>query len=113
VYRALAVAVGKLSRGHRADLTETAPADVIDPDPQWGEPERIVCLDRLGATVADVFSAELAAGLRHPPQRPGRRRTPTGREHRTRRAGRHLTGPRAALANKYLIRIILSASASA
>ena len=38
VYRALAVAAGKLSRGHRADLTETAPADVIDPHPQWGDP---------------------------------------------------------------------------
>ena len=38
VYRALAVAAGKLSRGHRADLAETAPADVIDPHPQWGDP---------------------------------------------------------------------------
>jgi hypothetical protein len=46
VYRALAVAAGKLSRGHRADVSETAPADVsetapadvIDPHPQWGHP---------------------------------------------------------------------------
>jgi hypothetical protein len=38
VYRPLAVAARKLSRGRRADLAETAPADVIDPHPQWGDP---------------------------------------------------------------------------
>jgi hypothetical protein len=38
VYQALAVAAGKLSRGHRADLTETAPADAIDPHTRVGRP---------------------------------------------------------------------------
>ncbi|BBZ78853.1 hypothetical protein MANY_41900 [Mycolicibacterium anyangense] len=62
VYRALAVAAGALSREHRADLTNTAPTDVIGPYPQWSRPGAIVSLDPWGAMVADVFSAELAAG---------------------------------------------------
>ncbi|MDE2605488.1 MAG: GTP cyclohydrolase II [Burkholderiales bacterium] len=62
VYRALAVAAGALSREHRADLTNTAPTDAIGPYPQWTDPGRIVSLDPWGATVADVFSNELAAG---------------------------------------------------
>ena len=67
VYRALAVAAGALSREHKADLTDTTPTDVIGPFPQWSEPGRIVSLDPWGAMVADVFAADLAAGLRHPP----------------------------------------------
>jgi GTP cyclohydrolase II len=62
VYRALAVAAGALSREHRADLTNTAPTDVIGPYPQWTEPGKIVSLDPWGATVANVFATELAAG---------------------------------------------------
>jgi GTP cyclohydrolase II len=62
VYRALAVASGALSRQHKADLTNTAPTDVIGPYPQWSDPARIVSLDPWGALVADVFAAELAAG---------------------------------------------------
>jgi GTP cyclohydrolase II len=62
VYRALAVAAGALSRQHRADLTNTAPTDVIGPYPQWSDPGRIVSLDPWGALVADVFATELAAG---------------------------------------------------
>ncbi|GAC1605829.1 MAG: GTP cyclohydrolase II [Ramlibacter sp.] len=62
VYRALAVAAGALSRDHRADLTNTAPTDIIGPYPQWSDAGKIVSLDPWGATVADVFAAELAAG---------------------------------------------------
>ena len=62
VYRALAVASGALSREHKADLTDTAPTDVIGPFPQWGAPDRIVSLDPWGAMVANVFAADLAAG---------------------------------------------------
>jgi GTP cyclohydrolase II len=62
VYRALAVAAGTLSREHRADLTDTTPTDVVGPYPQWSDPGRIVSLDPWGATVADVFADELAAG---------------------------------------------------
>jgi GTP cyclohydrolase II len=62
VYRALAVPAGTLERGHRADLTNTAPTDLIGPHPQWGEPERIVSIDPWGAAVADVFAEYLAEG---------------------------------------------------
>jgi GTP cyclohydrolase II len=62
VYRALAVAAGALSRQHKADLTNTAPTDVIGPYAQWGDPLKIVSLDPWGALVADVFANELAAG---------------------------------------------------
>ena len=62
VYRALAVAAGALSREHKADLTNTAPTDVIGPYPQWSEPGKIVSLDPWGALVAEVFADELAAG---------------------------------------------------
>ncbi len=62
VYRALAVAAGALSKAHKADLTNTAPTDVIGPYPQWSEPGRIVSLDPWGAMVTDAFAAELAVG---------------------------------------------------
>lgn len=63
VYRALAVAAGKLSREHRADLTNTSPTDVVGPHPQWADPETIVSLDPWGAMVADVFARQIADGL--------------------------------------------------
>ena len=62
VYRALAVAAGALKREHRADLTNTAPTDIIGPYPQWADPGKIVSLDPWGAVIADVYSNELAAG---------------------------------------------------
>ena len=62
IYRALAVASGGLSPQHKADLTNTMPTDIIGPYPQWSEPGRIVAMDPWGATVAEVFSSELAAG---------------------------------------------------
>lgn len=62
VYRALAVAAGALSPEHRADLTNTAPTDVIGPNPQWIDPAAIVSLDPWGAMVAEAFQAELSAG---------------------------------------------------
>jgi GTP cyclohydrolase II len=62
VYRALAVAAGNLTRGHRADLTDTAPTDPVGPYPQWGEPGRIVSIDPWGASVQSVFADHLAQG---------------------------------------------------
>jgi GTP cyclohydrolase II len=62
VYRALAVAAGSLERGHRADLTDTAPTDAIGPYPQWGDAARIVAIDPWGASVQQVFADHLAAG---------------------------------------------------
>ncbi|MFM9916775.1 MAG: GTP cyclohydrolase II [Rhizobacter sp.] len=63
VYRALAVAAGNLVKGHRADLTNTSPTDLIGPHPQWGDADRIVSIDPWGASVADVFSDRIADGF--------------------------------------------------
>ncbi|HXT04764.1 MAG TPA: GTP cyclohydrolase II [Casimicrobiaceae bacterium] len=62
IYRALAVAAKSLTRGHRADLTDTAPTDPIGPYPQWSDPDRIVSLDPWGAVVADAYKAFIANG---------------------------------------------------
>jgi len=62
VYRALAVAAGSLTRGHRADLTNTSPTDAIGPYPQWGDAERIVSIDPWGAAVASVYEPYLEQG---------------------------------------------------
>ncbi|MBE9012237.1 GTP cyclohydrolase II [Pseudanabaenaceae cyanobacterium LEGE 13415] len=55
VYRALAVASGKLDANHRADLTNTAPAALLHPNPAWFDPEKIVSIDPFGAIVGDVY----------------------------------------------------------
>ena len=55
VYRALAVASGRLDAQHRADLTNTSPADHIGPHPSWADPEKIVSLDPFGAIVGEVY----------------------------------------------------------
>ena len=62
VYRALAVAAGNLTRGHRADLTDTAPTDLVGPYPQWGEPDKIVSIDPFGASVQQVYAGYLEQG---------------------------------------------------
>jgi GTP cyclohydrolase II len=62
VYRALAVAAKSLTRGHRPDLTNTSPTDLIGPHAQWFDPDRIVSLDPWGAIVADVYKTFLADG---------------------------------------------------
>ena len=48
IYRALAVAAKSLTRGHRADLTNTSPTDSVGPYPQWAQGDRI---DRAGVHV--------------------------------------------------------------
>ena len=63
LYRALAIAAGKLDPIHRPDLTDTLPAAAIGPFEQWGDPANIVSLDPWGHLVAEVFAQELAAGL--------------------------------------------------
>ena len=62
VYRALAVAAGSLTRGHRADLTDTSPTNPVGPHPQWGDADRIVSIDPWGASVQDVYAGFLAQG---------------------------------------------------
>jgi GTP cyclohydrolase II len=63
VYRALAVAAGHLARGHRADLTDTAPTSPVGPHPSWGDAEKIVSIDPWGASVQSVFADHLAQGI--------------------------------------------------
>jgi GTP cyclohydrolase II len=62
VYRALAVAAGALVSSHRADLTNTAPAEAIGPHPSWGDPKKIVSLDPWGAQAQQAFADYFAKG---------------------------------------------------
>ena len=66
VYRALAVAAGNLLKGHRADLTNTAPTDLIGPYPQWttgpAGATKMVSIDPWGASVQSVFAEHLGQG---------------------------------------------------
>ncbi len=62
VYRALAIAAGRLKADHRADLTNTAPAETIGPFPQWAGAERIVSLDPYGHVVSEVFADLIKSG---------------------------------------------------
>src|SRR5579884_3477653 len=63
IYRALAVATRALAPDHRPDLTDTAPAAAILPQPQWSDPLKIVSLDPWGHLVGEVFAAQIAAGI--------------------------------------------------
>lgn len=63
IYRALAVAAGRLDRRHRPDLTDTRPTRTIGPYPQWGDAERIVSIDPWGASVQYDFAPLIARGL--------------------------------------------------
>jgi GTP cyclohydrolase II len=62
VYRALAMAAGKLSEDFKPDLTNTEPVEKIGPHPSWKDPKKIVSLDPWGADVATAYKKELAAG---------------------------------------------------
>jgi GTP cyclohydrolase II len=62
VYRALAVAAGNLLKGHRADLTDTSPTDLVGPYAQWGDPKKMVSIDPWGASVQSVYADYLAQG---------------------------------------------------
>ncbi|MEZ5775406.1 MAG: GTP cyclohydrolase II [Hyphomicrobiaceae bacterium] len=63
LYRALAIAAGKLDPIHRPDLTNTFPPVEIGPFPQWADADKIVSLDPWGHRVAEVFAEELQAGF--------------------------------------------------
>ena len=62
LYRALAVASGALDPLHVADLTNTSPAALIGPVPQWSDPKKIVSLDPYGHLVSEVFAEEIKTG---------------------------------------------------
>ena len=63
IYRALAVASGSLDPDRKPDYTNTEPAAVIGPHPQWHDPARIVSLDPYGHMVGSVFAEDIAAGI--------------------------------------------------
>jgi GTP cyclohydrolase II len=63
VYRALAIATLVLARDHRPDLTDTAPAALIGPQPQWADPSKIVSLDPWGHLVGEVFAEHIRTGI--------------------------------------------------
>ena len=66
VYRALAVAAGNLTRGHRADLTNTFATDLVGPYPQWAnqgnDAHKIVSMDPFGASVQSDYAEYMALG---------------------------------------------------
>ncbi len=70
IYRALAVASGRLQRDHRADLTDTAPAEPIGPHAQWADPDKIVSLDPWGHLVSSAFADRIAAAWTFAPPLP-------------------------------------------
>ncbi len=63
IYRALAVATRGLARDHRPDLTDTAPAALIAPCPQWTDAAKIVSLDPWGHLVGEVFAEHIRSGI--------------------------------------------------
>src|SRR5256714_2201457 len=63
IYRALAVATRALAPHHRPDLTDTAPAALIGPHPQWTDPKTIVALDPWGQLGGEAFAEQSRAGL--------------------------------------------------
>lgn len=63
IYRALAVAAGSLAPLHRADLTNTAPAEKIGPYPSWSDPKKIVSIDPWGALGTQVFTKYFDEGI--------------------------------------------------
>ena len=62
LYRAVAIAARKLDPVHVPDLTDTSPAQIIGPFPQWADPDQIVSLDPYGHLVSEVFSDRLKDG---------------------------------------------------
>ena len=63
IYRALAIATHALAADHRPDLTDTAPAALLGPHPQWADPTKIVSLDPYGHRVGEVFAEQIGAGI--------------------------------------------------
>ena len=63
VYRALAIAAGSLNPEHKADLTNTAPAEQIGPFEAWFDPHKIVSLDPYGHLVPSSFAQYFAKGM--------------------------------------------------
>jgi GTP cyclohydrolase II len=62
VYKALALASGKLSFEHKPDLTNTGPVEAFGPFESWTKPDQIVSLDPWGADVSRYFAPYFKQG---------------------------------------------------
>lgn len=62
LYRALSVAAGTLDPLHRADFTNTTPAEKIGPHPGWFDDNAIVSLDPFGHLPTDSFKTLIDKG---------------------------------------------------
>lgn len=62
IYTALAVAAGELDTNHIPNLHTTAPTDLMDPQPSWVDPKRLVTIDPWGHMITDVFEPYLKKG---------------------------------------------------
>ena len=63
VYRALAISARAMNPSQRPDLHNTHPTAEIVPQPQWGDPGRIVSLDPFGHSVAQDFARLIGEGV--------------------------------------------------
>jgi hypothetical protein len=59
IYRAVAMAAGKMSTDFRPDLRNTAPAEEFPEQESWSDPEKIVCMDPWGHMIVQLFDEEL------------------------------------------------------
>ncbi len=62
IYRALAIAAGTLDRVHVPDLTDTSPAETLEPNSRWACSDTIVSLDPYGHNVSEFWSDRLDEG---------------------------------------------------
>lgn len=63
IYRALSIASGKYPTAHRPDLANTQPTEMVEPQPSWFEPGKIISLDPWGANIVDAFADYLTQGF--------------------------------------------------
>src|ERR1700730_8410014 len=80
IYRARGVHTRALSRAHRPDFPDTAPAALIGAHPQWADPAKIVSLDPWGHLVGEVFAEHIRAGVDARPTTPTPRARTATRE---------------------------------
>ena len=51
-----------MEENHRPDLTDTDPVVVVEPQPSWFEPGRIVSLDPYGHLTSETFAEQIGEG---------------------------------------------------
>ena len=67
IQRAIAIAAGTVDPVYNPDLSDTYLTDIIRPNPNWFEADKIVSIDPFGAVVTDVFADYIEKGYHiHP-----------------------------------------------